>query len=284
MTPKVLFIGGHDKGAWQMRGVQMAQAMGAHYASRASSIDWDWPDVIVLVKRAAEVWWKEAAASGKPIVWDVLDFWRQPRDNGLQPADLLPTIRQIAKEAHASTLIGATKAMAKDLGGIYLPHHSRIGVTPTPPRKAARVIAYDGSPRYLGSWRRALEHACLSRRLTFVVNPPDLSQADAFVSVRGEEWDGPICRQWKSGVKHVNAMVAGRPILTQTASAFHEIQPCGVIIENADYLDIALDHLTSAWFRVKAYEHGQLHAFEYTLDAIVEQYRRILIDVARRAA
>lgn len=283
MTPKVLFVGG-EKGSWTVRGKQIATALGARYGSKANQLDWDWPDVIVLVKRAAEVWWKEAAASGKPIIWDVLDFWRQPRDNGLRPADLLPTIRQIAKEAHASTLIGATEAMAKDIGGVYIPHHSRIGLVPTTPRVEARVVAYDGSARYLGSWRRAIEHACSRTGMTFVINPVDLSQADILVAFRGEEWDGPICREWKSGVKYVNAIAAGRPILTQKTTGGDEIQACALEVEDSEMLVDVLASVQAVGFRQFPYEYGRVAAPWFSLEAVAVRYREILSDTIRRAA
>jgi hypothetical protein len=268
-----------------MRGVQLAQMLpNARYASRTDSIEWDWPDVIVLVKRAAERWWKEAAACGKPIVWDVLDYWLQPRDN-YKPIDWhVGRVQQVARECHASLLIGATEQMAKDIGGVYLPHHSRIGLKPTPPRPELKVVGYDGSPRYLGSWKNAIEKACAARGATFVVNPPDLSQVDILVAFRGEEWDGEVCRRWKSGVKYGNAIAAGRPILTQYSPTLNEIQPCWVEVHEHGGVEPALQVLQGREQRHFPFEHGVERVHEFTVESIAQRYAKILRSVARKAA
>lgn len=281
---RVLFIG-CDKGAWQMRGRQIANALPRAIArAKPTPAEWDWADVVVLVKRAAEVWWREAAACGKPVVWDVLDFWRQPEWNGRTRDELVRTVEQIKRECRASVLIAATKAMAQDIGGVYLRHHSRIGLVPTPPRATMKVIGYDGSPRYLGSWAPALERACARLGLSFVINPPDLASVDVLVALRGDEWDGWACRQWKSGVKYANAIAAGRPIITQACAAYVDVRPCGVEVVDHEALAYALEALAQPGNRDFPYEHGLEVAPHYRVEAIAAQYERIIRSVARSAA
>ena len=268
-----------------MRGRQIAAVLpSARYASSIRSIDWSWPDVVVLVKRAAEVWWKEAAACGKPIVWDVLDFWPQPNANTVPVNEHRHRIAQVQRECRASLLIGATEAMARDIGGLYLPHHCRLGLAPTEPRATASVVAYDGSPRYLGSWAPAISKACEALGLQFVLNPAHLSTADILVSFRDAEWDGEVCRQWKSGVKFVNAICAGRPIVTHACAALTEIRPMSVTIDSLDALTEALDLATGPAFRERAYEDGLQRAPGFTVDAIAARYLELLRRVVRRAA
>lgn len=281
--PRILFIGG-AKASWQIRGKQLASAMNAVCTVHPTPETWEAADVIVLVKHAAERWWKEAAAFGKPVVWDVLDVWQQPRDNDKPIEWHIARVQQIAQECKASLLIGATEQMARDIGGVYLPHHSRIGLVPTPPRAKAEVVGYDGSPRYLGSWKPAIEKACEQLGLRFVINPTDLSQVDILVAFRGEEWDGDVCRRWKSGVKLVNAQASGRPIVTQCCSAFDEILPCGRTIDEprrlVDALAWAMSDLPKKW----CHEHGVERSPAFTVESVAARYLKILRSVVRKAA
>jgi hypothetical protein len=268
-----------------MRGRQFGAAIGARVTTKPNQSDWAWANVIVLVKQAADVWWREAKAAKAPIVWDVLDFWRQPQENGLTEAQLVHEI-VLRRDAYAiDTLIGATQAMATAIGGVYLPHHHRIGLISSPVRPRLRVVAYEGSTRYLGSWRLALEQVCARRGLTFVINPPDLSQADLLVAFRGDHWDGWACRQWKSGVKYVNAMAAGRPILTQASAAFDEIRPIGAVVNDPADLGRAIDRYASdEALRQLARESGRHRAPTFAIESVARTYVDLLHRVARRAA
>jgi len=284
MNPsRVLFIG-CDKGSWQMRGRQIAEALDARFTSKPVPSDWTSADVIVLVKRAAYVWRAEARATRVPLVWDVLDFWKQPSANQHTEQAYLREVFAISRELKVSRLIGATEAMAVAIGGVYLPHHCRIGLTPAPIRPRAETVAYDGSARYLGSWRVALERECTRHGLRFVVNPEEVGRADLLVAFRGEDWDGWVCRNWKSGVKYVNAIAAGRPIIAQACAAFDEIRPTGMTIEDPAQLGEAITAMTSVEVRQAAYEDGLRRGPAFTVDAIAARYQRLLRSVARRAA
>lgn len=282
--PKVLFVG-CDKGAWQMRGRQMAQVLGARYTSKPQPSDWEWADVIVLVKRAVDRWGAEAMVTGKVLIWDVLDWWKQPEDNQTPVAVLRERVKTIQRRYRIRTVIGATQAMADAIGGVYIPHHCRIGLMPTPIRAEATTVAYDGSPRYLGSWAGVIEAACQRLGLRFVINPKDLSTADVLVAFRGEEWDGEVCRQWKSGVKYVNAIAAGRPVLTQDVSSFSEINPVGFAVAEPGEVFEAIRAMTgSRALRELAYDRGIARAPQFTREVIADQYRQVLASAVRRAA
>lgn len=283
MTPRVLFIGA-GKDSWDIRGRQMAAALAARATTAPSTDDVQWAEVIVLVKRAIDQWGALVAASGRPVVWDVLDYWAQPADNTRAIADLTSQVTDLAHRCRVTRLIGATESMAQAIGGVYLPHHARPSITPTPPRAAVRVVAYEGTPKYLGAWRPALEQACARRGWLFTVNPTHLANADMLVALRDGAWDGAVCRQWKSGVKYVNAYVAGRPVLTQPSAAFDEIQPVGDTIASPDQLDVALDVLSGSGVRDRAYRLARERGGDYALATIAARYRRLLQDIVRRAA
>jgi hypothetical protein len=78
-----VLIVGNGKGSWQIRGEQLGAAIGARVTSYPKAEDWQWADVAVLVKRAGMIYAPLAQAAGVPIVWDAVDFWRQPTDHNL---------------------------------------------------------------------------------------------------------------------------------------------------------------------------------------------------------
>ncbi len=284
MTPRVLFVGG-DKGSWQIRGCQMAAALcNARAVVDPERHDWEWADTVILVKRGIEKYGDLAKASGKTVIWDVLDCWRQPEGNQVSVADYATTVREVAKHCGVSTLIGATQAMADVIGGVYIPHHARPKLRARPVREKVEVVAYEGTKKYLGRWLPALTDACQARGWRFVVNPDSLADADIVVAFRDGQWDGEICRQWKSGVKLVNALTAQRPVLNQESAAWWEIAPTGSVLIDASEVEDALDYWTPYERRRQAAEDGAALASAYRLGAIAGMYRLLLNTTAKVAA
>jgi hypothetical protein len=275
---------GSGKGSFAMRGLQLGAVMGARVTTQPEAHDWRWADVVVLIKHAARAWAHETAHLSVPVIWDVLDFWRQPEDNDRAVTDLVLQLREIQAAAGVDRLIGATQAMAQHIGGVYVTHHCRTGLTPTAPRQSAAVVGYDGQKKYLGSWLPALQAACAELGLTFVVNPEDLSTVDALVSFRDGRWDGDVCREWKSGVKHVNAIVAGRPMLCQWSSAYAELEPEGAVVATQSGLVEGLRRVASREVREAAYQRGLNVAQGFTVQAVAGRYRTLLGELVRRAA
>lgn len=284
---RILIVGADGRGSFEVRGRQMGHAIGARVTTSPSARDWSWADVIVLIKRAAFEWGDQAKRAGAPIVWDALDFWKQPAHNQDTIAELTARAWEVISALGVVTVIGATESMAKALEGVCLPHHSRPGLEPAVPRLHPGhhvVVGYEGCAKYLGSWRAHLETACAELGMTFVVNPPDLRELDVVVAFRGESHDGEVCREWKSGVKYVNALAAGRPVLTQTTAAFDEINPDGLIVTKPEDLHERLLSASSATMRVMAYKTGLRRAKEFSLDAITRRFRGILDETVRSAA
>jgi len=281
---KILLVGADTRGSWQMRGVQLGQALGAVATVKPTRADWRWADVVVLVKRAA-IMYEHAVkdAKGVPILWDVLDFWNQPDDNDY-PVSVVTALVNVKRDRLGATAIGATERMASDIDGVYLPHHCRLGLTPTPPRDKARVVGYDGTRKYLGAWLAHLDRTCARLGLTFALNPADLSSVDVLVSFRDGRWDGAVCRQWKSGVKYVNAISAGRPILSQPAAARDELAPVGMTLDHPDGLAAALDYVTQDAVREQAYLQGLARASTFTVESVAAQYRGLIQQALRVAA
>ncbi len=259
-----------------MRGVQLGGAIGARVTSDPTPADFGWAELIVLVKKGGLRFAHAARSYRVPIIWDAVDCWRQPFDNGLGPASAVRLLQTHAAASGASLVIGATMAQARAIDGVYLPHHSWQGLEPSPPRTVVQTVGYQGNPLYLGIWAKRLDKACRLRGWTFVVNPDDLRNVDILVAFRDGPWDGWICREWKSGVKVVNALAAGRPLLTQASAAFGEIAAPGAIVETEGDLDLALDGWASLDRRQEAYEQARVGAPAYRLSAVADQFRGIL--------
>jgi len=263
-----------------MRGQQLGRAMAARVTSAPTLDDWQEADVVVLVKHAGLQYLDAARAAKVPIVWDILDAWRQPTDNGQAPAVARTALLAQLAVIRPILAIGATEAQAADAGGRYLPHHSWYDLEPTPARTQLQVVAYEGNAAYLGDWLGRLSLACRARGWRFVVNPPDLREADLLVALRGGTWDGWPCRAWKSGVKLVNAIAAGRPVLTQDTAAAREIQPPGTMLlsETDAELDDALDFWADAPRRAEVVERSRALFHTYRLPVIADRYNALLTE------
>lgn len=269
----VLMVGAGAAGSWQIRGVQLGQALGARVTTSPTEADWAWADVIVLVKRALAVWGAQARQTSCPVVWDAVDFWQQPAQNHLAREAAIAMAQQYMAPVSPDLVIGATQAMADDLGGVYVPHHVNPGHGRTEPRDSVMVVAYEGNPLYLGQWHGALVEACAKRGWTCAINPPRLADADIVVALRDGPWDGWMCQAWKSGVKLVNAIGVGRPVITQDSAAYREIHPIGATVDAVGDIDDAMDAAASPLVRVLAFG---VDLGDYRLATIAERYRTAL--------
>lgn len=277
----VLIVGG-GKGSWTVRGEQLGVALGARVTSHPTADDWRWADRVVLVKNHGAVFAPEVHRRGVPLVWDALDFWRQPLENASDETRARTLLQHHVRVIKPALVIGATQAMATACDGVYVPHHSWVGLAPSPARTHVQVVAYEGNALYLGQWQSILTTLCHSRGWSFVINPPTLADVDIVVALRDGIWDGWICRQWKSGVKLVNAMAAGRPVITQESAAFRELAPVGCTIDSREELARALDRFADVRERATAVDHPGARSL--TVDQVAARYRRVLQEVQPCAA
>lgn len=269
-----LLIVGTGQGSWAMRGQQLAAALGARIAPSPAPADLEWADLCVLVKHAGPRYAALVHAAGVPLVWDAVDFWRQPAENGLTEGAARTRLRETLRVIKPALTIGATTRMARACGGAYLSHHCWQGLCPTPARERMQMVAYQGNASYLGRWRERLEQACARRGWTFVINPSDLREADLLIALRDGIWDGWMCREWKSGVKLVNAIAAGRPILRQDTAAAHDLCPAGTQIATTQDLSDALDEWTDCATRQAVVESSTAGSF--AVESVAAVYRTLL--------
>lgn len=279
-----ILIVGSGKGSWEVRGRQLGAAIGARLKRHPSDDDMRWADVVVMVKRALMAWADLAHRFGKPVVWDALDFWQQPTQNSFTQGQSIGLLDEHIYRYKPTLVIGATEAMAKAAGGVYLPHHSRPGLSPTPARDVVTTVGYEGTRKYLGRWGNAVQAECDRRGWQFVINPADLRECDLLVAFRDGEWDGWMCDAWKSGVKAVNAIAAGRPLITQGAVAVLETQPVCWMVKDGQGISDSFNYWSSLEWRRIAVDKCRHRAGSFTLDAIAQRYRQILHGVAKAKA
>lgn len=276
----VLIVGTPPVGfaSWQIRGVQLGLALGARLTYDPSDDDLRWADLVVLIKRAAFVYAARVRRAGLPFVWDALDFWDQPQQNNLDERQARARLAQTIRELQPATVITATRAMAEACEGVYLPHHARPTLAPVPAHEVIRVVGYEGIGAYLEGWWPGLDHECRRRGWQFVVNPASRQSVDLWVSLRGGRFDGWMCRQWKSGVKLINAMALGRPILVQHGAAASELGLVSMMTTLVDVEDIsgAFDHWSNWATRSEASIACAEMAPAYTLDRVADAYRDVL--------
>lgn len=283
---KVLIIGGGpESGASVVRAEQLGGAIGARVHQDPwrdpNHTELEWCHFVVIVKRLKKRWNRWLARIQhvrKPVAWDCVDFWQQPEENDICHNLAIKSFNKRKGELGARLVIVATEQMQKDVGGncYYLPHHHRPTLMPTPIRDRVALVGYEGNEKYIEDLRPLIERECQARGWTFVVNPPSLAAMDIVLALRSGVWDGRVCRQWKSGVKYVNSIAAGRPVITQDCAAFREIDPPGSVIQVEADLVSAFDHWSSRTHRQQAFERASAMEPMYRLDVIADQYRSLL--------
>lgn len=275
----VLIVGGGN-GSWQVRGVQLGRAIGARVKTALLDADLAWADLVVLVKHAGPKYALMVHAAKKPIVWDALDFWEQPEQNSLDEKRSKALLQEHIHAMQPRLVIGANASMGRDAKGVHLQHHAWPGLTPQPPRPVS-VVGYQGTKKYLGTWAEAIQAECDRRGWRFVINPERLQDCDLIVAFRDGQWDGWMCREWKSGVKLVNAMAAGKPIITQSSASFREILPMGATIEYPGELSYAFERCAEHEIQLGA--ACQWTGY-FSLEQVAERYKALLSSVVEAKA
>ena len=265
---KILFTGKGGAGSWEIRGRQLAQALGAKAIPNASADECAKYDVVVVVKKQG----KADISKARLVVWDIVDAWPQPAGNQWTPKQGREYLRgRVACDA----VVYATKQMASDLNfpmpSLVLPHHHRPGIKRNPIRGTISRIGYEGDPRFLEEWRDILEHECQCLGWEFVINPKSVDSVDALVAFRAGRFGGSLPRRWKSNVKLANAQGSGTPIICNRESGYQETSDNGVFwCDSLSELRGALRWLTDYQLRCEIHEHFLSQSF--SVDQAAEVY------------
>lgn len=217
---RVLFTGRGTSGSWQIRGVQLGNAIGAYVEAQALHSK---ADLVVGVKRVST---QLADAYRGRLVWDCVDAWPQPYGNEWDEAACKQWLASEIQRIKPVAVIAATNQMAMDLERfrlpvLWLPHHYRPGIETNPIRDEIKVIGYEGGAGYIEAWRPSIEWVCGRIGAKFVLNPPRLSDLDIVLALRGASGYAP--RKWKSNVKLANAHGSGTPFIGSPETGYLEL-------------------------------------------------------------
>lgn len=270
---KVLVTSRSGSGSWSIRGEQLGNAIGATVERNASKVKGY--DLAILVKRPKPDLLHRLHSVGIPIVWDIVDAWPQPEGSAWGKESCLQWLRDEVKAIKPVGIVAATQAMADDclefgVPVLTLPHHARPKQPINPIRLRVQTVGYEGSERYLGHWKDALNSECVARRWRFMINPAHLSDLDIVVAFRSHKCYAS--RNWKSNVKLANAQGTGTPCVLNRERGYLDTHQGGA--EWADTpaeLSEAFDYLTDVHVRQKAAH--ELRNSQLTLDMVADAYK-----------
>jgi hypothetical protein len=274
---RVVITGSTRAASFAIRGSQLGNAIGATVMVDAPLPVLRRADVVVVVKHASGRLEEALHWCGRPIVWDALDFFGQA-DCGSRGA-LIDKARNHAARIGANAVIGATRAMAEDIGSpLSVMHHGwDRGRCAT--RERIGVVAYEGAEHYLADAREWIERVCEAHGARFVVNPRDYLSADVILATRGPRFDNYATRNWKSGVKLSNAQIAGIPFVGRRECGYLE-QASGAELWAEDEFEFSAALTLLADPAERARRGEQMFAAAPRIEAVAAGYRRILESAA----
>ena len=171
----ILFASSSRAGSWQIRGRQLAAAVGGEAVENPTWQQLKAARLVVVVKRATPELLALIRDAGARVVLDVVDPWPQPDGNrwtGPEAATWLKSyIRSFAPLATVVTTSVMRAATPPGMPCLILPHHARPHQAVNPVRKAVTAIGYEGSARYLDGWLEPLQRLAKARGWHFYINP-----------------------------------------------------------------------------------------------------------------
>jgi len=235
---KALFTSKSSAGAWQIRGMQIAQTCDEWIASNSPSEDEiEAADVVCIVKKIDNRTLDLCKQKNKLLVLDVVDFWPQNGnlDIPLNRFESLQLVRKLVKNIEPDALIFPNFAMWAELRSsfpvtpsTFIYHHFRPEFSNIDYQTELRpitVIGYEGAD-YLGEWLETAGNICDELGIQFVVNPSSLLDVDAVFSARGSIFRTFLNCNFKSNVKASNAIGANKPFLCHVDErSAHEVDP-----------------------------------------------------------
>jgi hypothetical protein len=250
----ILVTGRGTSGSWKVRGVQLGGAIGARVKPKATESDIDWADIIMVVKRPVYDFMPALVESGKPWVWDVVDFYPQPACTKWSEKQAIKWVQQQIKTHRPTGVIWPNRKMAEDCSksenDIVLYHHHWPGIQINPIRERVTVVGYEGSAKYLGKWGKEIRKHCDLRGWKLAINEGCHADWDICVAFRDDEFNGYPQKNWKSNVKLANAHGSGTPFIGAIESGYIETKS-GAEFYASDPADISeyFDMLESYTFR-----------------------------------
>lgn len=275
---RVLITGSGTSGSWQIRAVQLGQAIGATVKPKATAADVKAHDVVIMIKRVIKEVVDAAHRFKKPLLYDILDWWPQPEGNAwTRPVAIKNTIARL-NEVRPTAVIYPNKQMRDDIGfrGEVLYHHARPGLgTKEYFPERGLCVGYEGAEPYMSGYMgTVVAEQCERRMWAFEINPSNYLEMDIIVAFRDAQYNGWVPSSWKSNVKLANAQAAGIAFVGGLDRAYVETAgPEDRLIENSGVaLSRAFDELTDRAAR----ESYRQSSHGYYLNRAANEYKYII--------
>ena len=275
----ILVTGRGSSGSWAIRGQQLGLALGATVKPKATLEDCKAADLICVVKRINEPLLDAIRKSGKPWVFDCVDFFPQPTCSTWSRDRAIDWVRKSLSKLKPNAVIWPNQRMMEDCGkgyaGIVLRHHYRPNIPVNPVRSEIQQICYEGSETYIGGWLKTILNECQRRQWHFRINSGHLADSDIVLAIRDQKFNGYAQRHWKSNVKLANAHGSGTPFIGPCENAYYETASgYEKWVESPDMLHYAFDELECQEMRQKI--HNSFRGHKIGIEEVAGQYRRFL--------
>lgn len=290
------FIGHGNAGSWQMRGRQIAAALGVPALDYRGGIADIRTRTAIMVKRVPGWVFAELKRRGTYVVWDPVDFWAQP-DALVSTKQRREVMAHAIAERLPDEVIVANEVMRKDVLSVapsiattIIPHHADPRVRlwrGNAARKGACLIGYAGRFEYVQEWAPAILDYCKRRGHLFDFDPVIVPEADVLIGPRCGKWDTLTSRAWKSNVKQANALAQGVPFVSTPHASYEEhglLLGATQIGDGLDQFLQALDVACDPAYRARVRERcAQEHArgFAFSLRSIANAYASLYKDDVR---
>lgn len=264
---------GGKAGSWQVRAVQLGEAMGAEVHANAELARIRAAQLVVVVKRTPAELIQAIRRAGRPWVYDIVDAWPQPPGNAWERDFAVRWLRGHLAELKPTAVVFPTVRMRVDSAwagpALVLEHHAWPKYVARASAPTVRVVGYEGDVRYLGRWAPILTAECEKRRWRFEVNG-GLEHADIGIALR--DVPGYPAGAWKSNCKLANLQALGLPALCSPEAGYREFgSGAEWFIESRDDVSRALGALAHVGARARASEAMQAAAPRLT--SVAGRYR-----------
>lgn len=278
---KILTVGKHTRaGSWIIRGQQLGGQLGRTKMG-ATLDDMRKADVVIAVKRFTPTFLKDIKQLRKPWIWDLVDFYPQPKCSTWSREKAIEWVLAEIKKANPTGIVYPNQQMKDDIGlpGKVIYHHARPNAPLNPIREQVKTVGYEGGEQYINGSLGLIRSACALRGWSFRTDLP-LHELDIVLAFRDKPHNGYVQTNWKSNVKLANAHASGTPFVGGWEAGYAETSSGReILISDPSLLKHAFEYLTPYGTRREIHEAFIKQTI--TLHSAAEQMREYVETILR---